>query len=95
MICSLIGNIYIIYNSCFCCDVVEGYGLTENFAGALITALDETRLGHVGKPLSCMGKKTSFYINSYLPSPSSSPSPSATLMLLTLHLLLSHVCLQR
>jgi long-chain acyl-CoA synthetase len=38
---------------CFCCQVVEGYGLTENFAGACITALDETQLGHVGKPLAC------------------------------------------
>jgi len=42
---------------CFCCDVVEGYGLTENFAGACITAIDETQLAHVGKPLSCVEVK--------------------------------------
>jgi long-chain acyl-CoA synthetase len=38
---------------CFCCNVLEGYGLTENFAGAFLTALDETQLGHVGRPLPC------------------------------------------
>jgi len=38
---------------CFCCNVLEGYGLTENFAGASITPLDETQLGHVGRCLPC------------------------------------------
>lgn len=38
---------------CFCCTVIEGYGLTENFAGSTISALDDTQLGHVGKPLPC------------------------------------------
>lgn len=38
---------------CFCCNVIEGYGLTENFAGAVVTMLDETQLGHVGRPLGC------------------------------------------
>jgi len=38
---------------CFCCTVIEGYGLTENFAGASISGLDEMQLGHVGKPLPC------------------------------------------
>lgn len=38
---------------CFCCQVMEGYGLTETSAGAFITAFDETQLGHVGTPLSC------------------------------------------
>jgi long-chain acyl-CoA synthetase len=36
---------------CFGCPVLEGYGLTENAAGALITELDETLLAHVGAPL--------------------------------------------
>jgi len=38
---------------CFCCPVVEGYGLTENAAGCCITMFDETQLGHVGTPLAC------------------------------------------
>jgi len=38
---------------CFCCNVLEGYGLTENFAGACITEYAETQLGHVGRPLPC------------------------------------------
>jgi len=38
---------------CFSCPVMEGYGLTENFAGASIARLNETTTGHVGTPLSC------------------------------------------
>jgi long-chain acyl-CoA synthetase len=38
---------------CFCCDVLEGYGLTENSAGASITLMNDTQLGHVGAPLPC------------------------------------------
>jgi len=38
---------------CFCCSVLEGYGLTENFAGAVITQFGETQLGHVGQPIAC------------------------------------------
>lgn len=38
---------------CFCCPVMEGYGLTENAAGACVTKLDETQFGHVGRPLAC------------------------------------------
>lgn len=38
---------------CFCCNVLEGYGLTENFAGACVTQLDETQLAHVGRNLPC------------------------------------------
>jgi long-chain acyl-CoA synthetase len=29
----------------FCCDVLEGYGLTENLAGAFITELNENKFG--------------------------------------------------
>jgi len=38
---------------CFCCQVLEGYGLTENMAGACLTNLDETQLGHAGRVLCC------------------------------------------
>jgi len=38
---------------CFCCSVLEGYGLTENAAGAFISKLEETLFGHVGGPLAC------------------------------------------
>lgn len=32
---------------------MEGYGLTENFGGAVCTNLKETQLGHVGSPIVC------------------------------------------
>jgi len=35
------------------CYVVEGYGQTENAAGATITWLTDTSTGHVGAPLPC------------------------------------------
>jgi len=41
----------------FCCDVLEGYGLTENLAAAFITELNENKFGRVGKPLSCLEVK--------------------------------------
>jgi long-subunit acyl-CoA synthetase (AMP-forming) len=41
--------------SCFCCPVLEGYGLTENFGGAVCTNMSETQLGHVGAPIVCAG----------------------------------------
>jgi len=42
---------------CFGCPILEGYGLTENFAGAFITHLNETQFGHVGSPLGCIEVK--------------------------------------
>jgi long-chain acyl-CoA synthetase len=42
---------------CFCCDVLEGYGLTENSAGASVTLLEDTKLGHVGTPFCCIEVK--------------------------------------
>lgn len=37
----------------FCCPVMEGYGQTETSAGAFITSLADTSLGHVGVPFPC------------------------------------------
>jgi long-chain acyl-CoA synthetase len=37
----------------FASPILEGYGLTENFAGAFITHTNETQLGHVGSVLKC------------------------------------------
>lgn len=39
--------------ACFCCPVVQGYGLTENFAGATISYGADSTVGHVGTPLTC------------------------------------------
>jgi len=36
---------------CFCCSIIEGYGLTENAAGASISLLEDTQFGHIGPPL--------------------------------------------
>lgn len=38
---------------CFCCPVLEGYGLTENFAAACIATMTDTQYGHVGRPIAC------------------------------------------
>jgi len=35
------------------CYVLEGYGQTENSAGATLTWLKDTSIGHVGPPLTC------------------------------------------
>lgn len=43
----------LFFFSTFACPILEGYGLTENFAGALITHTNETQLGHVGSVLKC------------------------------------------
>jgi long-chain acyl-CoA synthetase len=40
--------------SCFCCPIIQGYGLTENLAGAFVTALGDKSTGHVGAPLPCV-----------------------------------------
>jgi len=36
---------------CFCCDIVEGYGMTETCAGSMITHYGDHNSGHVGGPL--------------------------------------------
>lgn len=35
----------------FCCDIVEGYGMTETCAGSMITYVGDPATGHVGGPL--------------------------------------------
>nr|AOE43313.1 fcsA [Rostrostelium ellipticum] len=39
--------------ACFCCPVVQGYGLTENVGGANVGYPEDTTIGHVGPPLAC------------------------------------------
>lgn len=38
---------------CFCCPILEGYGLTETSAAATSTAPEDPVLGHVGGPIRC------------------------------------------
>ena len=38
---------------CFSCPVVQGYGLTETAAGACVTHVWDTTVGHTGPPLTC------------------------------------------
>ncbi|EGC35547.1 fatty acyl-CoA synthetase [Dictyostelium purpureum] len=38
--------------ACFCCPVVQGYGLTENVGGANVAYPEDPNLNHVGPPLS-------------------------------------------
>lgn len=39
---------------CFCCDICEGYGMTESCAGSSITYPNDPETGHVGGPLQCV-----------------------------------------
>jgi long-chain acyl-CoA synthetase len=36
---------------CFCCDILEGYGMTESSAGSFTTILNDTNSGSVGGPI--------------------------------------------
>ncbi|KIY93248.1 hypothetical protein MNEG_14715 [Monoraphidium neglectum] len=38
---------------CFCCAVLEGYGMTETSCTISITRQDDPTIGHVGAPLPC------------------------------------------
>lgn len=40
-------------NICFCCSVVQGYGLTETVGAATISMYDDISTGYVGPPLTC------------------------------------------
>ena len=42
------------FKVCFCCPVMEGYGLTEVSGGASVTYPDDPVAGHVGGPLPCV-----------------------------------------
>jgi len=39
---------------CFCCPVIQGYGLTETCACSTLQILTDTELGRVGPPISCL-----------------------------------------
>jgi long-chain acyl-CoA synthetase len=39
---------------CFCCPILEAYGLTEVSAGASCTEPNDPIIGHVGGPLPCI-----------------------------------------
>lgn len=42
------------FKVCFCCPVLEGYGLTEVSGGASVTFPNDPVAGHVGGPLPCI-----------------------------------------
>jgi long-chain acyl-CoA synthetase len=42
------------FKVCFCCPVLEGYGLTETSGGASCTFPADPVVGHVGGPLGCV-----------------------------------------
>ena len=35
---------------CFCCPIIEGYGMTETSAGSFTTMMSDPKSGHVGGP---------------------------------------------
>lgn len=39
---------------CFCCPILEGYGLTETSGASYITDIKDPVSGHVGGPLECV-----------------------------------------
>lgn len=39
---------------CFCCPLMEGYGLTETAGASSITTPEDPATGHVGGPLECV-----------------------------------------
>lgn len=39
---------------CFCCPIMEGYGLTETCGASSITAANDPVAGHVGGPIECV-----------------------------------------
>lgn len=45
------GKVLNFLKGCFCCPIVEGYGMTETCGGSLTTYGNDTELGHVGGPL--------------------------------------------
>jgi len=47
-------NVLDFFKVCFCCPVVEGYGLTETSGGASLTWPEDPVSGHVGGPMPCV-----------------------------------------
>ena len=45
------GKVLSLLKICFCCPIVEGYGMTETSAGSFTTFPDDPEIGHVGGPL--------------------------------------------
>jgi len=45
------GKVLKFLKICFCCPIVEGYGMTETCAGSFITFPNDPEIGHVGGPL--------------------------------------------
>jgi long-chain acyl-CoA synthetase len=39
---------------CFCCPILEGYGLTETSGASSITVEEDPIAGHVGGPIKCV-----------------------------------------
>jgi long-chain acyl-CoA synthetase len=46
-------NVLEFLKVCFCCPILEGYGLTETSGASSITKREDPIAGHVGGPLSC------------------------------------------
>lgn len=46
------GDVLDFLKVCFCCDILEGYGMTETSAGSFTTFYGDHQTGHVGGPLA-------------------------------------------
>eukprot|EP01114_Cavostelium_apophysatum_P003480 TRINITY_DN1338_c0_g2_i1.p1 TRINITY_DN1338_c0_g2~~TRINITY_DN1338_c0_g2_i1.p1 ORF type:complete len:663 (-),score=159.25 TRINITY_DN1338_c0_g2_i1:93-2081(-) len=46
-------EVYQFLKICFCCPVLQGYGLTETCAAGTITMMEDPTWGNVGLPLAC------------------------------------------
>lgn len=44
------GDVLDFLKVCFCCPIIEGYGMTETSAGSFTTMLNDPVSGHVGGP---------------------------------------------
>lgn len=45
------GKVLKFLKVCFCCPIIEGYGMTETCAGSFLTYPADPEIGHVGGPL--------------------------------------------